>query len=82
MIEASQLNQRILAFAKKKRGKLSYQLIANHFDVSRNVVAGIVFRDRHPCGTRVSSPNGNNNKIGTGYHGHGAYPEMTAQNTR
>ncbi len=60
----------------------SYQLIADHFRVTRNVVAGILFRHRHPPSERVSSPNGvAPNKVGTGYR-RGEYATYTAWNSR
>lgn len=77
-------NAIILTFAKRKRGKWSFQLIADHFGVSRNVVAGLMFRDKHPLAKRVRSGSGtgSRNTSGTGRHGPGAMPHFTAQNSR
>ena len=46
-------NEKILRMV----GQKSYELIAEHFGISRNAVAGVIFRDRYPRA----------NKIGTGY---------------
>lgn len=56
-------NEKILRMV----GQKSYELIAEHFGISRNAVAGVIFRDRYPRATLVSSPHGKRNKIGTGY---------------
>lgn len=65
--------------------RLSYSVIAEMMGMTRNAVAGIVFRHRHPIETRVAS-NGravyDRNKIGTGYRYQTYYPEKTAVNTR
>jgi len=83
MYRISDRNAAILAFAKSKRGKWSYQLIADHFKVSRSVVAGILFRAKHPVSERVHSPRGlAKNKIGTGFKPSSYYPDYTAANTR
>ncbi len=74
-------NARIITFAKQKGRKWSYQLIADHFGVSRHVVAGVLFRERHPVDDRYAA-GGNHNKIGGGQRPIPYYPEMTAQNTR
>lgn len=77
----SKRNQRILALVAQER--LSYELIAGMFGCSRNVVAGVVWRNRHPGVTRVCSPKGNGpNKTGTGYRPHSYEPELTSLNTR
>lgn len=64
----SKRNKNIVAYAKKLGAKYSYQGIADHFKVTRNVVAGVLFRAAHPPAERVRSPNSQiPNKIGTGY---------------
>jgi hypothetical protein len=73
--------QKIIDFVKTK--SWSFQLVADHFGITRCQVAGIVFRDQHPYEARVKSPNSTSrNKIGTGRHGPGLIPLMTASNTR
>lgn len=59
--------------------KLSYGLIAKECKTTRNVVAGIIFRYRHPYKTRVSKPGGKKNKIGTGYR-NGKHAKLTLYN--
>lgn len=45
----------------------SYQLVADRFGVTRNQIAGVLFRHRYPVRT-AKSPRGRSlNKIGTGY---------------
>ena len=57
---------RILAMA----GHKSYGLIAKELDVSRGVVAGIIWRDRWPTSRRIKSPNSDApNKCGIGHRG-------------
>lgn len=62
-------------------GKLSFALIAKKVGVTRNVVAGVVFRHRHPYSARISSPDGVHNKIGGGHHGHGVYAKKCLPGT-
>jgi len=50
----------------------SYQLIADHFGVTRNQVAGLLFRHN----------NGGKRTVGRPRSGPGAYPSLTAQNSR
>jgi hypothetical protein len=58
------MEERILALV----GQKSYGLIAKEVGVTRNVVAGIIFRKRYPHAVRVAtSPFIGRNKIGTGY---------------
>jgi hypothetical protein len=73
--------QKIIAF--EATHDWSYQLVADHFGITRNQVAGILFRHRHPYSERCRSPNcaGGRNKIGTGYR-NGIFAAMTAANTR
>jgi len=79
----SKQNQEIVEFVKNNEGTWSYQLIADHFGVSRSTVAGAVFRDRHPFAKRVASPNGAiPNKIGVGYTPQSYKPDLHARNTR
>ncbi len=72
---------KILSAARAR--KISYTLIGGRFGVSRNVVAGIVFRDRYPYAMREMSPGGRSKyKAPRGHRGHGGpgrYPEQTAQ---
>lgn len=67
MSKNAERNRQIIAYAEKH--DWSYQLVAEHFGVTRNVVSGVVFRHRYPHLQRVPSPgsSGNRNKIGTGY---------------
>lgn len=61
----------------------SYQLVADRFGVSRNVVAGILFRRRHSYKTLICSPNSNApNKIGAGWQPPKYQPRFNATNTR
>jgi hypothetical protein len=73
-------NRIIVGLLKNKR--LSYAVIAEMCGVSRNIVAGVAFRLRHPRGTRISSPNGCKNKVGGGWKAQSYWPEKTAANTR
>jgi hypothetical protein len=58
-------------------GKKSFGLIARELGITRNIVAGTVFRSQYPSKVRVSSPNGSRNKIGVGHHGPGCYARKT-----
>lgn len=64
----------------------SYHLVGESFGVTRNVIAGIIFRHRHPYSVRIRSPRslggGGRNKIGTGYRASDYYPALTATSTR
>lgn len=67
-------NQKILALV----GQKSFGLIARELGITRNVVAGVVFRARWPLSERVPSPGygkqtGGGNKCGLGHHGAGEY---------
>ena len=76
-------NAAIINFYRKKNRKWSYQLIADHFGISRNVVAGILFRERHPPETLVKSAHSRSrNKTGGGRKPTSYYPEKHARNTR
>lgn len=70
-------NEEIIAFVKAN--DWSYQLVGDHFGISRNVVAGLMFRDRHPRDKLVNSPKGCRNKTGTGYQHRSYWPAYTAQ---
>lgn len=63
---------------------MSYGLIAKKHGLTRNQVAGVIWRSKNPPDTRIPSPNcnGGGNKIGGGYHGAGPYPRYTEHNTR
>lgn len=64
-------------------GKKSFGLIAKELGISRNVVAGVIFRHNYPPGHRVCSPKsgGSPNKIGEGYSGNGRYAAQTLPNS-
>lgn len=56
------------------RGKKSFSLIAEELGITRNVVAGVMWRANWPPASRVKSPNGQSkNKCGMGRHGPGPY---------
>lgn len=44
-----------------------YQLVADHFQITRNQVAGVLFRHCYPVLTAKSPRSNSSNKIGTGY---------------
>lgn len=62
-------------------GKKSFDLIAEELGTTRNVVAGAVFRARHPAAVRYRA-SGACNKIGTGHHGCGPYAARTLLDAR
>lgn len=63
-----QLNAKIL----RLRGKKSFGLIAKELGITRNVVAGVMFRDNWPIELRVSAPGERfKNRSGTGRRGGG-----------
>lgn len=73
-------NQKIIAFVEAY--DWSFQLVGNKFGLSRNAIAGIMFRHRHPMSERVKSPGGQSpNKVGTGYRHAGYYPSINALNS-
>lgn len=53
-------NRKILALY----GKKSFGMIAKQLGISRNVVAGVVFRDTYPPRHRIPSPNGGGGQQG------------------
>ncbi len=62
--------------------KWSYGLVARKLNIDRNVVAGVMFRHRHPIETLKPSPNsksGSRNKAGTGYCKAQFHPKKTLQ---
>lgn len=65
-------NIKILAL----RGKKSFSLIAAELGLTRNIVAGVIWRARHPVRTRYASAD-RRNSTGTGHHGHGPYAAVT-----
>ena len=73
-------NAMIATLLKDKR--LSYAVIAEMLNTSRNVVAGVAFRLRHPLAARISSADGYKNMTGTGWRRASYWPEKTAANTR
>lgn len=59
-------NEMILVLVKTR--SYSYEVIAQMMHCSRNAVAGVVFRERHPATARILGPNKNaRNIIGTGH---------------
>lgn len=63
--------------------RLSYGVIAEMLGITRNAVAGVVFRLRHPPSVRLKSPRGKGrNKVGHGYQPRSYIPEKTTLNTR
>lgn len=67
-----------------KSRRLSYSVIAEMTGTTRNAVAGVAFRLRHPRSMMIPSPSNRNkpNKIGHGWQPHSYEPEKTALNTR
>lgn len=73
------MHEQILAL----RGIFSYSLIAERFGISRNVVAGIMWRADWPPEKRIPSPRGKaGNKCGLGRHGGGPHARHTVANSR
>jgi hypothetical protein len=73
-------NSLIIAFVEAN--DWSFQLVADNFSVSRNTVAGIMFRYKHPVAKRMKSPGGRSkNKIGTGHGGYSYTPAYHARNS-
>ncbi len=67
-------NLKILAL----QGKKSFSLIAADLGLTRNIVAGVIWRSRHPVEVRYASANSpGRNMIGTGHRGHGPYAAET-----
>lgn len=58
------------AILRLYRADKTYDEIAAKLELTRGVVAGVVFRDRWPAQVRVCSPNsgGKPNMTGRGYH--------------
>lgn len=69
------IRTRVLAL----KGKKSYGLIAKEVGLTRNQVAGIMFRASHPYTERIAASPGIGNKIGTGYRT-GAYARECIRN--
>jgi hypothetical protein len=79
MARHAKRNAKIVTFYKAN--KWSYQLVADTFGVSRNVVAGLIFRDTYPVSVRKKA-SGQSNKIGTGRRGGCRYfPKYHALNS-
>jgi hypothetical protein len=74
-------NRRIIKFVETY--DWSFQLVADKFGVSRNVVAGIMFRYRHPYEMRkgCSPQSHGHNKTGTGWQRQSYYPSINARNS-
>ena len=53
----------------KLHGKKSYGLIAKELGITRNVVAGVIFRNSWPIELRRAMSGGRHNKIGGGQIG-------------
>jgi hypothetical protein len=59
--------------------KFSYAVIAEKVGTTRNAVAGVAFRRRHPYPTLICSANSDGaNMLGTGFRRSSYYPENTA----
>ena len=71
-------NRKIVAFIESY--DWSFQLVADKFGVSRNVVAGIMFRHRHPL-EECKKRSGRHSKISSGYRHAEYYPSFTARNS-
>jgi len=72
------MREQILAL----RGIFSYSLIAKRFGITRNAVAGIMWRADWPAGKRTRSKSGDLNACGMGRHGGGQYARHTELNSR
>ena len=72
------MREQILAL----RGIFSYSLIAKRFGITRNAVAGIMWRANWPAGKRTRSKSGYLNACGTGWHGPGHFTRHTKLNSR
>lgn len=78
MIDNTKRNQDICKLIDARQ--LSYELIAQKMETTRNVVAGVAFRRRHPYKARLHSPNSHGrNKIGHGFKPASYQPKKTAQ---
>lgn len=79
-VKDAKRNEKILSL----KGTKSYGMIAKELGIKREVVAGVIFRDKHPVEKRVRSPNGKSpNQIGTGRRGGKQVPaENTLQHRR
>lgn len=71
-------NEAILILVATRRQ--SYEVIGRMFEVSRNVVAGVVFRNRYPAAVRQRGKGGKNNQIGTGRRPGTYQPEVSKRN--
>lgn len=72
---------KVLAYVAER--KLSYAVIAELCNTTRNAVGGVVFRDRHPKSVRVKSLGArSSNMMGSGWQRPAYRPEKTAANTR
>lgn len=60
----------------------SFQLVADKFGITRNVVAGIMFRHRYPIETLGAPCSGKRNKHGKGWQRAKYYPSVNANNSR
>jgi len=60
-------------------GEKSFQLIADKLGVTRNVVAGVIWRENWPIKNRIKSNSKSfcGNKCGTGRHGPGEHAPET-----
>lgn len=81
MDENKERNELIVQLSKEQR--LSYGVIAEMFGITRNAVAGVIFRHRYPHKIRIASSDaGNRNKVGHGWRAASYQPEKTTVNTR
>jgi transposase len=74
--KTTSLTKRIVAFYESH--EWSYQLVADHFGVSRNTVAGAIFRHKNPLSKRIAGKDRSKNMVGRGRHGPGPIPKYTA----
>lgn len=74
------MNSRILHSLLRDAKTMSYQVIAERRGLTRNQIAGAIWRHKNPPGTR--SPNGKSNKCGRGYRGPSYIPKKTAWTSR
>jgi hypothetical protein len=66
--------------------RMSYSLIAKRYGLTRNQVAGMIWREKNPIHTRPVTVGADGyrrrNTCGRGRHGGGPIPAKTLQNTR
>lgn len=66
--------------------RMSYSLVAEKYGMTRNQIAGMVWRQKNPPDTRVyfnkSTRKRHGGMCGRGRHGPGEIPPITASNSR